>query len=289
MGKFRKTKKHINMKKIITLILLTTVLIGCVSKQRETELLNRIDELETKLDECENGAEKIHSKMKLEFEKGNLQECKNLYLEMEKRHPDSELFPEVKEIYDKIIKDEKEKAEKERLLAEKKAREAKLKAEKEKQEKLKALKKLKKSYDDVSDITWYKNPYFTHYNNRNLTSIYIGSNGSSTWLRLKMSYQGDDWIFFERAYLSYDGNTKEILFNEYDDKETENSGGGVWEWIDVSVSSDVLSFLRDFSNSKNAKMRLSGKYTRTRNLTWNERQGIRDVLNGYDAIKQGIK
>lgn len=277
------------MKKIITLILLTTVLIGCVSKQRETELLNRIDELETKLDECENGAEKIHSKMKLELEKGNLQECKNLYLEMENRHPDSELFPEVKEIYDKIIKDEKDKAEKERLLAEKKEREAKLKAEKEKQEKLKALKKLKKNYDDVSDITWYKNPYFTHYNNRNLTSIYIGSSGSSTWLRIKMSYKGDDWIFFERAYLSYDGNTKEIIFNEYDDKDTENSGGGVWEWIDVSVSSDVLSFLRDFSNSKNAKMRLSGKYTRTRNLTWNERQGIRDVLNGYDAIKQGIK
>jgi hypothetical protein len=277
------------MKKIITLILLTTVLIGCVSKQRETELLNRIDELETKLDKCENGAEKIHSKMKLEFEKGNLQECKNLYVEMEKRHPDSELFPEVKEIYDKIIQDEKDKAEKERLLAEKKAREAKLNAEKEKQEKLNALKKLKKNYDDVSDVTWYKNPYFTHYNNKNLTSIYIGSSSSSTWLRLKMSYQGDDWIFFEKAYLSYDGNTKEILFNEYDDKETENSGGGVWEWIDVSVSSDVLSFLRDFSNSKDAKMRLSGKYTRTRNLTWNERQGIRDVLNGYDAIKQGIK
>ena len=83
--------------------------------------------------------------------------------------------------------------------------------------------------------------------------------------------------------------TNENVFNEYDDKETENSGGGVWEWIDVSVSSDVLPFLRDFSNSKNAKMRLSGKYTRTRNLTWNERQGIRDVLNGYDAIKQGIK
>ena len=258
------------MKKLIFIVLLSTLLFGCVSKQRETELLDKINKLETKLDECENGAEKIYSKMKLSYEDGNIQECKDLYFEMEKRHPDSELFIEVKKIYDKIIKEEKEKAEKERLLAEKKAKEEKIKAEREKQEKLKALKKLKKYYDDVADVTWYTNPYFIHHNNENLTSIYIGNSGSSTWLRLKMSYHGSDWIFFDEAYLSYDGNTKEIIFNKYDDKKTENSGGGVWEWIDISVSQDLLSYLRDFSKSKNAKMRLSGKYTKTRKLTWKE-------------------
>ena len=266
------------MKKTLTLIFIISILVGCVSKQRETELLNKINDLETQLDECENGAEKIHSKMKLTFEKGNFQECKNLYHEMEKRHPDSELFSEVKEIYDKIVKDENEKANKERLLA-----------EKEKQKKLNALKKLVKNYDDVYGITWYKQPYFTHYTNTNLTSIYIGDNGSSQWLRLRMSYQGDDWIFFERAYLSYDGNTEEINFDEYQDKKTDNSGSGVWEWIDVAVTKDVETFLRGFAKSNNAKMRLSGKYTRTRNLTWNERQGMMDVLNGYDVLKQGIK
>lgn len=273
------------------LLILTTIiiLISCSDKEKEAQLQNRITELENQLDDCQNGADKIHAKMKLSFEKNDFNACKNYYQEMKERHPDSELFGEVRSIYDKIIKDEKEKAEKERLLAEKKEQERKQKAKKEKQEKLKALKKLRKKYDDVSDITWYRQPYFTHYTNTNLTSIYIGDNGSYRWLRIMMSYQGDDWIFFERAYLSYDGNTKEIIFNEYDDKKTENSGGGVWEWIDISVSSDVLSFLRDFSNSKNAKMRLSGKYTRTRNLTWNERQGIRDVLNGYDALEKGIK
>ncbi|HDH31485.1 MAG TPA: hypothetical protein ENH26_01780 [Candidatus Wolfebacteria bacterium] len=101
-----------------------------------------------------------------------------------------------------------------------------------------------------------------------------------------MSYYGDDWIFFKRAFLSYNGNTKEIFFNEYDDKKTENSGGGVWEWIDVSISSEIEKYLQEFAKSKNAKMRLSGKYTRTRNLTWKERQGILDVLNGYDVLKK---
>lgn len=104
-----------------------------------------------------------------------------------------------------------------------------------------------------------------------------------------MSYQGDDWIFFEHAYLSYDGNTKEIIFNKYDDKETDNGGGGVWEWIDLTVTKDVELFLREFAKSKNAKMRLTGKYTKTRNLTYNERKGILDVLSGYDALQSELK
>lgn len=33
-----------------------------------------------------------------------------------------------------------------------------------------------------------------------------------------MSYERDNWIFFENAYLSFDGYTKTILFNEFDEK-----------------------------------------------------------------------
>ena len=162
---------------------------------------------------------------------------------------------------------------------------------KEKAERLKSLKKLKKNIDDVSGMTWYKQPYFTHYTNTFLTSIYMGERSEedtgyyNVWLRLKMSYKGSDWIFFERAYLSYDGNTKEIKFDDYDDKESDNSGYGVWEWIDVRVDDDTREFLREFAKSKNAKMRFTGKYTKTRKLTYNERRGILDILNGYDALK----
>lgn len=265
------------MRNLVIVTVIIFLLTSCVSKQRETELLKKIETLEKQLDECKHGAEKLHSRMKISFENKDYESCKDIYSQMEERHPESNLFQEVKTIYKKVIAIEKEEE-----------RQAKLKAKKEKEEKLRALKKLKKKYDDVSGITWYKQPYFIHYNNRNLTSLYFGDDGNKIWLRLKMSYAGDDWIFFEKAYLSYDGNTKEVVFDEYDDKETDN-GGGVWEWIDVSVSKDLESFLRKFAKSKSAKMRLTGKYTRTRNLTWNERQGIRDVLNGYDALKQGIK
>ena len=101
-----------------------------------------------------------------------------------------------------------------------------------------------------------------------------------------MSYTGENWIFFENAYLSYDGNTKQIYFNKYDDKETDHDSR-VWEWIDVYVDSDLLSFLKEMVNGKSIKMRLSGKYTETRNLSTAEIKGIKDVLLGYDVLVKG--
>lgn len=102
-----------------------------------------------------------------------------------------------------------------------------------------------------------------------------------------MSYKGDDWIFFESAYLSYDGNTRQVFFDRYDEKESDNSGGEVWEWIDVSVDDDLLSFLKEMVNGKQLKMRLSGKYTKTRNLSTKEINEIKDALLAYDVLLRG--
>ena len=85
------------------------------------------------------------------------------------------------------------------------------------------------------------------------------------------------------AYLSYDGNTFEILFNEYNDKKTEIGSGRVWEWIDVSVTNETLAFLKEMVKGKTLKMRLSGKYTETRTLSYSEIEGLKDVLLAYDV------
>ena len=87
--------------------------------------------------------------------------------------------------------------------------------------------------------------------------------------------------------MSYDSNTKEIYFDKYENKKSDHSDGNIWEWIDITVDDDLEQFLREFAKSKNAKMRFSGKYTKTRTLTYNERKGILDVLNGYDVLNTG--
>ena len=197
-----------NFKNLIVLTLI--LLAGCVSKSRETELLNQISELEQSLDECQNGADKLITKLRIASDANEYEEVKSIFSEFEERHPDSELYQEAKQLNEAAIKTIERIAEQERLKKEKEAAAERKRIEAERQEKLKALNKLKKNFDDINGTTWYKNPYFIHYNNSNYTSIYIGSKPDVQWLRLVMSYTGDDWIFFEKAFLSYDGNTWEV-------------------------------------------------------------------------------
>jgi outer membrane murein-binding lipoprotein Lpp len=268
------------MKKIIFLILIS-VIYGCSNPNEIKELQSQIEtltaanaKLSEDLNECLNGPEKQVARIKLAINDEKYGLAIAIYENLKKTHPDASAADEVIALYNEALSlQQKKQAEDVRI------------AELEKSEKLKALNKLKKKVDDISGITWYQQSNFTHYNNSNLTSIYLGENGNNRWLRIKMSYKGDDWIFFDKAFLSYEGNTIEVLFDDYEDKESDNAGGYVWEWIDLNLTSDVEAFLRKFANSTDAKMRLSGKYTKTRTLSKNERQGILDVLNGYDALE----
>lgn len=263
------------MRKFLPLLFIPVFLLGCQNNEAELDHLNaKISDLETELDNCRNGSDKLLASLKLSFEDGQYKTAQDLFKEIKDRHPESPEFTEANEINNKILEEEEKlRIEAEKLL---KAEEAK---------KMAALNKLKKQHDDVSGVTWYKNPYFTHYTNNYRASIYIGETSGLQFLRLFMSYYGEDWIFFETAYLSYDGNTREILFNKYEHKESDHSGGSVWEWINVPVQEEMIPFLRAFANSPNAKMRFTGKYTKTRDLSKNERQGILDVLDGYEVLK----
>lgn len=248
---------------------------SCKNEKREHELEDRIAQLEKQLDECQNGELRLFERLKSNYDEGNYAEVLMIYKDLSFKFPGSPSQKDAKELFDKsnieINKDREESAAKEKA---------------EVEEKRKSLTKLKKSFDDVSGINWYYQKYFTHYTNSNRTSVYMGSSkGSDPWLILKMSYEGEDWIFFENAYLSYDGNTREFVFDRYKDKETENGGGSVWEWINVSLTDADIEWMKAFASSPNAKMRLSGKYTKTRNLSAQERQGILDILAGYEFLR----
>lgn len=251
---------------------------SCSNEKRENELLDKISSLEKELDECKNGEERLFGILRNAVTSADHTLVLQTAEQIKSRYPGTALLDEVNSSMEKAtnaieaIKTE----EKKRLAAELAAKKA-------------SLNKLNKKFDDVSGITWYKQKYFTHYTNSNRTSIEMGHRkGSKPWLNLMMSYTGDDWIFFEEAYLSYDGNTKRIYFNRYDNKKSDNDHGEVWEWIVVQIDDSEVEWFRNFAKSPNAKMRLSGKYTKTRNLSSQERNGIIDVLAGYDLLKENI-
>lgn len=266
------------MKKFILISVMAGLLTACGVPQQEYEaLLAQNSELEAEIaslkaiiENYENTPDRLYSTVAELVKNKDIDGLTALCSKFEKYHPASTECQKAKSALKKLVDE----------------RDAKIKAEKAKR--MQAVNKLKKRYDDVSGITWYHNPYFTHYNNDNLISLYIGKEGSRVWLRMKMSYEGEDWIFFENAYLSYDENTKSIPFDEYDEKKTDNGyGGRVWEWIDVNVDTDLLNYLKGMVEGKTLKMRLSGKYTHTRTLSYNEKKGLQDVLLAYDVLKNG--
>lgn len=155
----------------------------------------------------------------------------------------------------------------------------------EKAKRMQAVNILRKKYDDVSGMTWFFSKKAK--STGTYCQLYLGkSDSGGLVLRMEMQYHGESWIFFEQAYLSYDGNTKEIVFDKYKDKETEVSGG-VWEWIDVNVDDDI-SFIRKMVNGKNVKWRLDGRYTETRKFSAQELAGMKEVLLAYDVLKNGL-
>lgn len=275
------------MRKIALFLTIALSLVSCISRSTYERVLEESKELKVQMQAFEelkvlynkvqdelagykNAPDILYSQalecIKVNDRNGLASICESLH----KFHPNSSEYSKVQQSLDKMDKDIADK-------------EAAAKAKR-----MQAVNKLKKRYDDVSAISWYYNPYFTHYNNSNHMSIYMGKRTSGEpWLRLLMSYYGEDWIFFEKAYLSYDGNTREIPFNQFDDKETENSGGYVWEWIDVSVDSDLLEYLRRMVGGKVVKMRLTGKYTHDKILTSTEINALKDMLLGYDVLLNG--
>jgi hypothetical protein len=266
--------------KYLILITCSTIISSCNNGEMErkiqsltsevTQLRDSLNKVMPELEGYRNSPEKLCSNIDELYKAGDIYELKSIKDKLEKYHPESKEYTMVKDLVSKYEKEQQEKADA------------------EKKERLQAVNKLRKKYDDINHITWYENPYFRHYTNTNYTSIYIGQDESSIWLRLMMSYEGEDWIFFESAYLSYDGNTFNIPFDKYRDKKTENDTR-VWEWIDVRVNDDLLAFLRKMVNGKSVKMRLSGKYTNTRKLTNTEIKAIKDVLLAYDVLEAEMR
>jgi hypothetical protein len=243
------------MKKLLLAVLLCGISFGCGEEALRKDITN----LELELYHCQNGPDKILRKINFAMDSVNYRKVRGLYFGMKHDFPESPEFIEAQKIYNLAIELEDRN--------------------------LDALKNLRSEPDDISGITWYYPKSFKHSLIKTLSSLYMGADENRTWVRLRMSYGGDNWIFFDKAYLSYDGNTMEVPFDQYGDKKTENSSGSVWEWIDISLPTGAPEFLETLAQSENAKMRLSGKYSVTRDLSQKEKDAMLEILQGYQALK----
>jgi hypothetical protein len=147
-----------------------------------------------------------------------------------------------------------------------------------------AVKKLRTTYDDIQETTWYYSKSTTRYRNENSFHIYMGkSKEGNPWLRFVIQYAGDDWLFIQKYIIKTDNNTYTIepSIGEIEkDNDTD-----VWEWYDTKMDANKLDIIRDMINSKSVKLRMEGKqYYKDRIISKQEIQNIKNVLEAYEVF-----
>ncbi|WP_415376799.1 hypothetical protein [Patiriisocius sp. Uisw_017] len=262
------------------LILLTTVLISCGIPQTEVDKLNaEIETLKKEIDECKNGADKLFAKANLHFEQKDFNASQNELNTLIQKFPASEEAAKGKELLTQLnIEIEKLSQQKQKEEIERKKKEEKRLSD--------ATKNMRTKYDDINEITWYRDKTSPQYNNYNGFFGYFGkSNTGIPFLRLRIQYAADDWLFIESYIIKVDGITYTIEEEKYGEIETDNGSGGVWEWLDRAVSEDELQIMRAVANGKDVKIRFNGKqYRKDKTINSTQKAALRNVLDAFDAL-----
>ena len=271
----------IKIQTTITLFVLTFLLQSCqetVSKTEYDKAIGEIEILKMEIDDCKYGADKLLKKSKNLISKKDYEAAKSVLTDMIFKYPDSDESVEGKILLievDKGIEAKKIKIEKEK----------KAKEEAEKRRLAEATMKVRKSYDDMAEITWY-NAYSTKKSYKSRIYAYIGvRDNGRPWLRLVIRYYGDDWLFIESYQIKVDGKSYIIEENERNEISRDNSGGSVWETLDRNVDAQSIKIISALIYGESAKMRYRGSGgIKDRVITSSEKQGLKDVLDAYEAL-----
>lgn len=162
--------------------------------------------------------------------------------------------------------------------AEKEAKEAAGKA---------AAASLKTSKDDVEGITWYEPSCYPQYNNtRCFVLPYIGEQNGHYWLRCKVDYAANDWVFFTQIVINVDGEKRDTVSFDYGDVTRDTAfGAKLSEVADFAPTDAQIKLLEDISNSTKTIIRFQGSdYYYDFTVPEKDKQGIKDVLAAYDYL-----
>ena len=182
----------------------------------------------------------------------------------------TEIQDKIKVVQDEIAKQEKIK--KEKIEAEKRAKEIKIKALKNKMRFIK---------DNVTNITFIQDKTSSQYANSNSFYVYIAQGEDFKKLWLRISYTGEQWVFFEKMIVNIDGQVNEYAFNYYDLKRSAE-GYGVYEYIDLDYEL-YKNLIQKIINSKKTIIRLAGNQRHfDKTISETEKQAMRNVLEYYN-------
>lgn len=155
------------------------------------------------------------------------------------------------------------------------------------QEIKKTLSNFRKKLDKIEQVVWYSShPQSDTFSNR--IEAYIGDKGGLFFLRMKIMYRGDDWVFMDRVKFVIDGSPMEYQFGVSDvkrDNSVENGESVVYEWSDTFVKKEQYVLLKKIASGKKVEMRYIGRqYKNDRKISQTEIQSISKILKAFEDI-----
>jgi len=124
--------------------------------------------------------------------------------------------------------------------------------------------------DEIEGITWLSPRVADGY--KTAVYLYIGQKSSEPWLRWKIRYYGDDWLFVRRYRIKMDDSEPTTLLPT-EEIDRDNSGGSVWETFDEPAikHADIIDRIL---SSHTTYLRMQGS------------EGIKDVELGPSDIQK---
>lgn len=151
-----------------------------------------------------------------------------------------------------------------------------------------ATKGLIHNRDKVEKVSFYS----TKTRNSRTTRVecYIGiSDNQMPFIRIRATYFGDDWIFFDSVKVMVDD---QIVYGRKFQRTgvvRHNAGGSVWETADYVVSDNELGALVAIARGKSATIRFASDQRRhDHDVTKKERQDIQRVLEVYAQLSSEL-
>lgn len=274
-------------------ILLMVILSGCggipqtdynnLSNDKEmlekenAELKKRISKLETELEELKFGADKLLKEAESFFSSKDYTLAKIRLNTLLEKHPSTPEASKAKELLPKI-EEEIRKQQEEKELAEKKA------LEEEKKRLDQALKNMRKEYDEVREITWYYDKTTPEYANENNIFLYIGQDkNKNVWLRFKIQYAADNWLFIDKYIFKVDDKTY-ALTPSYDDIKRDNNVNGIWEVYDTDPNLEMIQAIIESEKTILRHQNDRDNVYEDRTISKKEKTALRNVLDAYKAL-----
>ncbi|WP_146198713.1 hypothetical protein [Pararcticibacter amylolyticus] len=139
-----------------------------------------------------------------------------------------------------------------------------------------------KKKDEFEEMTWYYDQSSPKFTNANAIECYIGKDATKVFLRFRVQYLSDDWLFIDNAIFNIDGVNFDYIPGKV---ERDNGGGDIWEWFDEPGEGQALLILSKLANARSAKVKFNGhQYYNIRQISSRQRQAIKHVLQVYKGF-----